>query len=122
MSRTINPLPRSYRLQVKVRPGASHTAVVGYDGSELKVDVAAPAVENRANEKLVDFLADQLSVGVTSVAILHGQSSRVKLVELAVESGAVDRWLAGFACPRFPEAPRPTKVPRAGGGPTRRSG
>jgi uncharacterized protein (TIGR00251 family) len=125
-NRQVNQKSRSifgwYRLQVKVRPGASRSTIVGYDGAELKVDIAAPAVERRANDKLIAFLADQLAVGVTSVVILRGQSSRVKLVGIAAEATAVDRWLTGLPGPRFLEAPPPTKAPKAGGGPTRQSG
>jgi uncharacterized protein len=72
------------RILVRVRPGASRTAVGGrYDGPRgpaLVVAVAARAVEGRANEAVRRALADALGVRRADVAILTGATGRDKVV------------------------------------------
>ncbi len=48
----------------------------------LKVRLQAPAVENRANEKLIAFLASLLKTPKSAVRLLSGERSRVKRVEI----------------------------------------
>ena len=100
----LSPTPSWFRLQVHVRTRASRSAILGYDGTELKVAIRAAAVENQANTKLVALLADQLNVGIRSVVILRGHGSRVKLMGLDVEKRAVEQWLAGLAESTGPKA------------------
>lgn len=45
---------------VRVQPRASKDEVAGVMGGALKIRLQAPAVENRANEALVEFLAQLL--------------------------------------------------------------
>jgi hypothetical protein len=51
-------------------------------GEALKVKVQAPATEGKANEALLEFLADRLGVPVRQLEILSGAKSRDKLVEI----------------------------------------
>ncbi len=51
------------------------------DGS-LKIDIAAPADDGKANEKLVRFLAQEFSVPVSHIEILSGQKSRKKILRI----------------------------------------
>jgi uncharacterized protein (TIGR00251 family) len=90
VDRARRPLPR---LSVRVRPGTRHSAVTSYDGVTVRIDIAAPATESRANEALVSFLASQLGVAKTRVALLHGHKARDKLVELDVDPSTVSSWL-----------------------------
>jgi len=48
----------------------------------LKIRLRAPAVENRANEALVEFLAAILKTSKSAVRIRSGEHSRVKRVEI----------------------------------------
>jgi uncharacterized protein len=48
----------------------------------IKIRIAAPAVENAANEALVDFVADALGVSKRSVRIVSGFASRRKVLEI----------------------------------------
>jgi uncharacterized protein (TIGR00251 family) len=57
--------------------------VVGLHGEALKIRVAAPPVEGRANEALIGFLAERLGVPRGSVVIAKGENSRAKLVHVA---------------------------------------
>ena len=67
---------------VRVQPRASREEIVGVVEGALKVRLLAPAVENRANEALVDFLASILKTAKSAVRIRSGEQSRVKRVEI----------------------------------------
>jgi len=67
---------------VRVQPRASKDEVVGVHGGALKIRLQAPAVENRANEALVEFLAQLLKRPKSAVRILAGERSRTKRVEI----------------------------------------
>ncbi|MGQ9584223.1 MAG: DUF167 domain-containing protein [Anaerolineae bacterium] len=70
------------RFYVRVVPRARKSEVSGLWGEALKVRVAAPPVEGAANEALVNFLAERLSVRRAQVRIVSGQTSREKVVEV----------------------------------------
>jgi uncharacterized protein (TIGR00251 family) len=69
-------------LTVFVQPRAARTEVVGPHGDGIKIRVHAPPIDGAANEELVRFLARQLGVPKTSVAIMSGAGSRRKLVSV----------------------------------------
>jgi uncharacterized protein (TIGR00251 family) len=65
-----------------VQPGAKRTSVAGLHGESLRVRVAAPALEGRANEALVAFIAERLGVGRRDIVIASGEHSREKRVRV----------------------------------------
>jgi len=67
---------------VRVQPRASKNEIGGEMGGALKVRLRAPAVEDRANEALVEFLAELLKTSRSAVSILSGERSRVKRIEI----------------------------------------
>lgn len=67
---------------VKVHPRARKDAVTGELGDALKVSLTAPPAEGRANEALIEFLADLLQLPRSSVTIAAGHSSRNKAVRV----------------------------------------
>jgi uncharacterized protein len=67
---------------VRVQPGASKDEIGGEMGGALKVRLRAPAVEDRANEALVEFLAQLLKRPRSAVRILGGERSRTKRMEI----------------------------------------
>ena len=69
-------------VSVRVQPRASKDEVAGEMGGALKVRLRAPAVEDRANEALVEFLAGLLKTSRSAVSILSGERSRVKRIEI----------------------------------------
>jgi hypothetical protein len=75
-------------LSIHAQPQARRTEVVGVHGESLKVRLAAPALENRANEALIAFVAERLGVARRDVILLSGEKSREK--RLQVPTGAVD--------------------------------
>jgi len=67
---------------VRVQPRASREEVVGAVEGALKVRLLAPALENRANEALVEFLARLLKTSKSAVRIRSGEQGRIKRVEI----------------------------------------
>jgi len=78
-------------LEVLVQPRASRTKVLGEHGGRLKIALAAPPVEGKANRVLVEFLAERLGVGKADVFLLRGVAGRRKTVRVvgAEAAGAV---------------------------------
>jgi uncharacterized protein len=74
--------PDGVVLRVHVQPGAGRSAVVGRHGDALKVRVAAPPVEGRANDATRSLLAEALAVPEADVELTSGQSSRAKRFRL----------------------------------------
>ena len=70
-------------LSVRVQPRASRDEVSGTIEGALKIRLCAPAVENQANEALVEFLAALLRIPKSSLKILSGERGRIKRVEIA---------------------------------------
>lgn len=70
-------------LALHIQPGAKKTEVVGRHGDALKIRLAAPPVDGKANTVLLAFLAEKLGVGRTAVELVSGQSSRAKRVRIA---------------------------------------
>jgi uncharacterized protein (TIGR00251 family) len=70
------------RLEVEVKVRASRTAILGIKSERLSVALAAPPVDNAANEALRRLLADQLAIPRQNVTIISGEKSRRKLLEI----------------------------------------
>ena len=78
-----HPAPRrppaaEARLNVKVAPRASRTAWAGRHGDGVRIRVAAPPVEDRANRELIRFLVEELDVAASAVAVIGGAASTRK--------------------------------------------
>ena len=74
---------RGSALALRITPRASHNKIVGVlnDGT-IKVHIAAAPVEEAANKKLIEFLADVLGVPKSRVEIVAGTTGRDKLVSV----------------------------------------
>jgi uncharacterized protein len=70
-------------LAIHAQPGAKRTEVAGVHGEALKVRVAAPPLEDRANEALIAFLAERFGVPRRNVTLVAGQKSREKRFRIA---------------------------------------
>ena len=70
-------------IHVHAQPGAKRTEVAGLYGDCVKVRVASPPVDGKANECLIEFLARRLGVKRSQVTIIRGMSSRRKKVFVA---------------------------------------
>ena len=68
--------------KVRVVPRAYRSEIAGEHDGALRVRVAAPPVEGKANKALRVFLARRLAVPPSRIAITRGVGSRHKLVEI----------------------------------------
>jgi uncharacterized protein (TIGR00251 family) len=72
----------SCTLDLKVIPNAPRNEVAGWLGATLKVKVHAPALDGRANDALLAFLAEILGVPRRAVTLARGDKSRHKVVRV----------------------------------------
>jgi len=70
-------------LTLHIQPGAKKTEVCGLHGDALKIRLAAPPVDGKANAALLAFVADRLDLPKSAVSLKSGQTSRRKVVEVA---------------------------------------
>jgi uncharacterized protein len=78
-------------ISLYVQPNARTTEVAGRYGGSLKVRVAAPALEDRANALLIEFLRKKLDVPAGRVIIARGSRGRRKSVEILAPGNAAVR-------------------------------
>jgi uncharacterized protein len=69
-------------LTLHVQPGAKRTDVAGLHGEALKIRLAAPPIEGRANEALLKFIAAAFGVPQRQVELKQGGQSRHKVVAI----------------------------------------
>ncbi len=70
--------PGRWLIAVHAQPGARQAEVVGTHGDALKIRIAAPPVEGKANDALRRWFALRLSIGLAEVELIAGASSRSK--------------------------------------------
>jgi len=76
----LGPHKEGVALLLHCQPGAKVSRIVGEHDGRLKVSLNAPAVENKANEVLVSWLAEQLGIPKRQIELLSGQTGRKKRV------------------------------------------
>lgn len=69
-------------LTLHIQPGAKKTEFAGLHGDALKIRLAAPPVDGKANEALVKFVAETLGLPRSAVELKSGQTSRRKVLEV----------------------------------------
>jgi uncharacterized protein (TIGR00251 family) len=69
-------------VRVRVTPRAARARLAGVAGS-LRAWITAPAEDGRANEALRTLVAEALQLRRSEVAIIAGQRSREKTLEIA---------------------------------------
>lgn len=75
-------------LTLHVQPGAKRSEIAGLHGDALKIRLAAPPIEGRANKALLKFIAGIFAVPPRNVELHQGSQSRHKVV--AVSGSSVD--------------------------------
>jgi hypothetical protein len=76
-------------LSLHVQPNAKRTEFAGLHGGHLKVRVAAPAIEDKANALLLDFLKKKLDLPGGRVMIKRGSRGRTKTIEVSNPGSAL---------------------------------
>ena len=74
--------PGAIVLTLHVQPGAKRTEVAGVHSNALKIRLAAPPVEGKANAELMRFLADAFGVPRARGTLVRGETSRQKTVRI----------------------------------------
>jgi len=69
-------------VSVYLQPNASKTEIAGMHGDALKVRVAAPAVDNAANNACLAFFSKRFNLPKSQVWIHSGKTSRRKVIAL----------------------------------------
>jgi uncharacterized protein (TIGR00251 family) len=78
-------------LTLHVQPGAKRTEVAGVHGEALKIRLAAPPVDGKANAALLRYLADAFGVPQRAVTLVRGETSRQKTVRIMAPQARPDR-------------------------------
>ena len=73
------------KIKIHAVVNAPKSQCAGEYGDALKIKVAAPAIDGKANEELVRFIAKKIGLPRCGVRIVSGQTSRDKIVEVDAE-------------------------------------
>lgn len=76
-------------LQIHAQPNAKSTGAAGLHGDALKVRIAAPALDDKANTALLAWLAGTLNLPHSALKIRSGATSRRKVVEIQPADTAI---------------------------------
>ena len=68
---------------IKVQPRARKNAIIGVVGDIVKLALTAPPVDGRANQAVIEFLAELFEIPRASITIASGETSRKKVVRIA---------------------------------------
>ena len=74
--------PAELILDLRIQPRAARDEIIGYQGDRLKIRLTAPPVDGKANQHLIEFLADSFGVPKRDVVLLAGATSREKRVRI----------------------------------------
>jgi uncharacterized protein (TIGR00251 family) len=69
-------------LTFHVQPRAKTTEIAGWHGDAIKIRLAAPPVDGKANAKLLAFLAEALGLPTSAIRMAGGERGRRKRVQL----------------------------------------
>lgn len=70
------------RLQVKVAPKAARNALNGWMGDTLKISVTTAPEKGKANQAVIELLADALKLPKSALTVVRGETSQQKLIEI----------------------------------------
>ena len=82
------------RLDLSVSPNAKRTAADCLHDGALRVRLAAPPVDGKANARLLAWLADELGCPKRAITLLRGDSARRKQLRIDLPEARVAAWLA----------------------------
>src|SRR5437868_6532251 len=68
--------------KIKVHPRAKKNAITGIVADALKLSVTAPPTDGKANQAVIEFLADFFEIPRSSVTIASGDTGRLKVIRL----------------------------------------
>lgn len=69
-------------LTLYIQPGAKSNEVIGLHGDALKIKLASPPIDGKANKSLLQFIAAQFDIPLRQIKLIRGEKSRYKTIEL----------------------------------------
>ncbi len=84
-------------VRIKVQPRASKNCFLGQQAGELKVALAAVPDHGRANQALINFLAQTLKLAKSSITITHGKTNQHKIIRILAPSTELIATIAKLA-------------------------
>ena len=97
---TIRPDHGGTILECHIQPGAAAGRIAGeYDG-RLKIAVAAPPVDGKANAALIRFFSKKLAIPPSRIQIVNGETGRKKRLFFV---GLTPEQLVDLLAPHLPE-------------------
>ncbi len=70
-------------LTIQVQPRAKRSEVLGFADGILRLKIAAPPIEGKANKEVVSYLSEILDTSKSNITIDRGHTSKVKIVTIA---------------------------------------
>jgi uncharacterized protein YggU (UPF0235/DUF167 family) len=81
------------RIRITAVPGASRTGLADIRPDSLRVRLAAAPEKGKANDELIDWLADQLGIRKSALSLETGATSRKKTVIVPAECRpSIEKW------------------------------
>ena len=74
--------PDGVLLSVRVQPGSRKAGILGVHGTQLKVAVHAPPEKGKANDALIEVLAETLGLRKKQIILQQGATNQNKVVLL----------------------------------------
>lgn len=77
------------KLHLQIRPQAKRNQVIGIIDSKIRVAIAAPPVDGKANLELIKFIAKTLQLRQCDINIMHGEHSSIKVLEIHLSAKSI---------------------------------
>jgi uncharacterized protein len=99
LSGVLNPYASGVRLTVRAKPGAAKArdikiVDIGNGKRAIEISVTADAHEGKANQALIERLADELGISKNQITIKSGETSRLKIIEIEGDPQILSRQIA----------------------------
>ncbi|MBI4652425.1 YggU family protein [Candidatus Desantisbacteria bacterium] len=92
---TINENGDGVTFRIRVQPKSSRTEIYGIVNETIKLRLAAPPTDNKANLECIAFLSKKFCIPKSSIQILQGQKSREKIIKIfGVNKGELEKMLS----------------------------
>jgi uncharacterized protein len=79
---TVRDTAHGAQFALRVQPRASRNGFAGTMGDAIKLAITAPPVDGKANQAVIEYLADLFRVPKSSIVIVSGETGRNKLVAI----------------------------------------
>lgn len=70
-------------ISIKVTPRAKESLIIEDFENNLKIKVKSPPVDGRANQEILELLADYYKIPKSQIQIIQGSKSRNKLIKIS---------------------------------------